>query len=310
MISIARAIARMVGPSPASPVPLSPTTKPRPRSMFSSWPLMRQMFFNWVRAEAGATNSATMHRATIPRYQRGDFEWLCMARIPRVASDAAKWRYHSWPARSQILRRCSKRLPLVVPALEPAAGIAVADEAHLALFDPQVGDFVAANRAVRPDRRSPYDARQRLLPDLFVDADRAMCLDHQVAVRLNVDDVGRDPKRQCIPELHFRFGTELALQRAGDFRTAVALRRRKNILAVEFHPIRQDGFDVVRFAVFGVSLAEHARAVVHQHGDDVVDLELAHLNFGRDLLIHERAVFQRQRRSEEHTSELQSRLHL
>ena len=52
MISIERAKARIVAGSFASPVPLSPTTKPRPRSTFSSCPFTRHMLRSVVRPKA------------------------------------------------------------------------------------------------------------------------------------------------------------------------------------------------------------------------------------------------------------------
>ena len=82
MISIDRAIARIVGGSFASPVPLSPTTRPSPRSTFSSCPLMRQMFFSCVRADAGPLATAITHAATTTAHQiAANVEWFFMVRI-------------------------------------------------------------------------------------------------------------------------------------------------------------------------------------------------------------------------------------
>ena len=63
MISMAREIARMVGPSFTSPVPLRPTTKPHPRNVFSSCPFTRQMFFSRVLALADTASPAITQHA-------------------------------------------------------------------------------------------------------------------------------------------------------------------------------------------------------------------------------------------------------
>jgi hypothetical protein len=62
MISMARAIARMVIGSFASPVPFNPTTSPIPRKTFSSWPFTRHIFFSRVAPIA--------HWVNIPKAQQ------------------------------------------------------------------------------------------------------------------------------------------------------------------------------------------------------------------------------------------------
>ena len=64
-----------------------------------------------------------------------------------------------------------------------------------------------------------------------------MGFDHQVAVRLDVDDVGRDAERQLIAEFHVGLDAELALQVARHGERPVRLRIGRQILAVELHPV-------------------------------------------------------------------------
>src|SRR5262245_49424999 len=123
---------------------------------------------------------------------------------------------------SRPFLRALERLPNVVPPLQPATGIAVANEAFFPLVDPQICDFVAPHRPIRADRRTPHHTRQRLLPDFFVNMYMPMCFNYQVAIWLDVDNVSRDAERQRIFQIHRRIDAKLAVERSRDFRfTAV-----------------------------------------------------------------------------------------
>ena len=183
-------------------MPLRPTTRPSPRSVFSSCPLMRQIFLSRVLANAGDCGASDQRRT------QQNYNESLHVRFPTPC-------FKSSSSRTLSL----ERLPAVVPLREPASFDAVVHEALLANSNPPLGNIVAADRAVRSDRLAANDARHRLFPDFVVVLDFAVTFDHEVAVRPNIDDFRRDAKRQRVRRRDVGLGLvlaiELALESAG-----------------------------------------------------------------------------------------------
>ena len=97
---------------------------------------------------------------------------------------------------------------------------------HLPLLifgDHQFGNGIAGHGAIGLNRFTPNDPRERDTKFFLVDANFLMCLEYQIAIGTNVDNLRGNPKRKRIPRFNIGFGPILALQRAIDRGNAIIL---------------------------------------------------------------------------------------